>query len=304
VLSGEASVAIKYFEPSNLVVCRLVPNMKSAFFTLCAVLVFITACDTRKEAASSRSAPWNLPVSTDRFQLIPRPRDFTLQFASDGKTKQITIPRDWLIPPEDERDEEGTYVTSFHYDKTVSSFPIGNGRTGLHFSSYEIQSEGSAQAAAGRDVFVIFDPQSSTVFRGGIDGGITKHRLRSQGCFEASVERYFLADVDGDGFTDIGMVKEELQCLQKSYADVDIIVGPFYKRHPVVWHVFRENEWKPEPSFSGKFPEHFLELPLIGIERNPVDFVGCTLWRTCDRTKWPTGENDQRLTDRDSHNSS
>jgi hypothetical protein len=102
------------------------------------------------------------------------------------------------------------------------------------------------------------------------------------------------------------MVKEELQCLQKSYVDVDTIVGPFYKRHPVVWYVFRENEWKPEPNFSGKFPEHFLELPLIGIERNPVDFVGCALWRTCDRTKWPTGENDQRLTDtpRDSHNPS
>ena len=263
------------------------PNLKRAFLTLCFVLVFITACNTRKEAPSSPSAPRNPPVSTDRFQLIARPRDFALQFVSDGKIKQIAIPRDWLIPPKDEKDEEGTYVTSFHYDKVVSSFPVGNGRMGLHLSSYEIQAEGSAQAAAGRDVFLIFDPKSSVVFRGGIERGVTKQRVRSRGCFEASAEHYFLADVDGDGLTDIGVVKEELQCLERAEAPVDTIVGPFYKKYPVVWRVFREDGWKPEPSFLGKFPEHYLELPLIGIDRNPVDFVGCALWRTCDRTKWP-----------------
>ena len=142
-----------------------------------------------------------------------------MQFVSDGKTKQVAIPRDWLIPPQDEKDDESYYVTSFHYDKGVSSFPIGNGRMGLHFSSYEIQAEGSAQGAAGRDVFLIFDPKTSAVSRGGIERGITKERIRSQGCFEASMEHYFLADVDGDGLTDIGVVKEELLCLPKQDAD-------------------------------------------------------------------------------------
>ncbi len=230
-------------------------------------------------------------ISKAEFRLLTQPRGFLLQFVSNRKTKQVAIPRDWLIPPQEEKDEESNYVTSFHYDKEVSSFPIGNGRMGLHLSSYEIQAEGSAQAAAGRDVFLIFDPASSAVFRGGIERGVTKERVRSQGCFTASAESYFLGDVNGDGLTDIGVVKEELECVQsKKREDVDLIVGPFYKQHPVVWYVFKEKAWKLEPSFSGKFPEHYQELPFIGIERSPVDVVGCNLWKTCDRTKWPTAQ--------------
>ncbi len=240
---------------------------------------------------TSIQAPQQSVFSTGQFKLLTRPRDFILQFVSNGKVKQAGIPRDWLIPPQGEKDEELNYVSSFHYDQEVSSFPIGNGRTGLHISSYAIQEEGSAQAAAGRDVFLTFDPGSSRIFRGGIARGVTKERVRSQGCFAASAESYFLGDVNGDGLTDIGVVKEELQCVQsKKREDVDLIVGPFYKQDPVVWYVFKGNSWKLEPSFSGKFPEHNQELPFIGIEESPVDYVGCNFWKTCDRAKWPTGE--------------
>ncbi len=230
-------------------------------------------------------------ISSDQFKLLTRGKDYALQFVSRRKTRQVAIPRDWLIPPQEEKDEELSYVSSFHYDKEVSSFPIGNGRTGLHISSYAIQEEGSAQAAAGRDVFLVFDPASSAVSRGGIERGVSKERVRSQGCFAASAEKYLLADIDSDGLTDIGVVKEELQCVQsKKRQDVDLIVGPFYKQDPIVWYVFKGNAWKLEPSFSGKFPEHYQELPFIGIDRSPVDYVGCILWKTCDRTKWPTEE--------------
>jgi hypothetical protein len=257
------------------------------------LLWILQGSDAASLQTSSR-APHNPTVSTKQFKLLPRPRDFALQFVSSGKTKQVAIPRDWLIPPAEEKDEEFDYVSSFHYDKEVASFPIGNGRTGLHISSYAIDEEGSAHAAAGRDVFLIFDPASSAVSRGGIARGITKQRVRSQGCRAASAEKYLLADVDGDGLTDIGVVKEELQCVEKEERDVDITVGPFYKKHPVVWYVFKENAWKLNQSFSGKFPEDYQELPLIGIDRDPVDYVGCSLWKTCDRTKWATGENDQQ----------
>ena len=246
-------------------------------------------------AQSSMQGPAKPTFSTRQFTLISQPREFALQFMANGKRRQISVPRDWLVPPEQEKDEEGNYVTSFQFDKEVSSFPIGNGQTGLHLSSYTIQKEGSAQATAGRDVFLIFDPKSSEVFRGGIDRGTTKERVRSQGCFSAKGEKYFLADVNGDGLIDIGVIKEDLECRQsKERQDVDLIVGPFYKQDSIAWYVFRGNAWKFEPSFSGKFPEHYRELPLMGIDVSPVDVVGCNIWRTCDRTKWPTDKNEQQ----------
>lgn len=242
---------------------------------------------------SSIASPQRPAFSTDQFRLLTRPRGFALQFVSNGKNKQIAVPRDWLVPREDEKAEEGGYVSSFSYERQVTSFPIGNGKIGLQVSSFADQKEGSAHAAAGRDVFLLFDPGSSAVFRGGIERGVTKERERYMGCFSAKAERYYLADVDGDGLTDIGVVKEELQCLQsKKRQDVDLIVGPFYKKDPVAWYVFRGNAWELEPGFSGKFPERYQELPLIGIVRSPVDYVGCSLFETCDRAKWPTGESD------------
>ena len=259
----------------------------------CVPLLWILVGSGAASLQTSSTGSQKPAFSTDRFKLLTQPRGFVLQFVSNGKTKQAAIPRDWLIPPAEEKNEEFNYVSSFHYDQEVASFPIGNGRTGLHLSSYEIQEEGSAQAAAGRDIFLIFDPRSLGVFRGGIERGVTKERVRSQGCFAASAENYFVGDVDGDGLTDVGVVKEELQCVQsKKRQDVDLIVGPFYKQDPVVWYVFKGKAWKLEPSFTGKFPEQYQELPFIGIDRSPVDVVGCNLWRTCDRAKWPNGESD------------
>lgn len=150
---------------------------------------------------NSIQGPQKPVFSTDQFKLLTRRRDFALQFVSNGKGKQIPVPRDWLVPPDEEKAEEGNYVSSLLYGKQVTSFPIGNGKIGLQLSSYEIQKEGSAQAAAGRDVFLIFDPASSMVFRGGIERGITKERVRSQGCFAAKADNYYLADVNGDGLT-------------------------------------------------------------------------------------------------------
>ena len=239
------------------------------------------------------AGPQQEPVPSRQFTLVRHRETFLLHFLAHGKSKQLVVPREWLIPRQEERDEESSYVTSFNYAKEVTAFPIGNGRVGLHLSSYKIQEEGSAQAAAGRDVFLVFDPRSSTLMPGGIERGVTKQRVRSQGCFAASDERYFLGDMDGDGLADIGVVKEEIQCVEKTDGDVDRVLGPFYKQYPVTWYVFKENAWKLDPQFSGKFAEHYEELPWVGIDRSPVDYVGCSLWQTCDRRKWPTGDNRQ-----------
>jgi hypothetical protein len=238
--------------------------------------------------------PRALPISTAQFELLTVPHGFALQFSTNGKTTQVAIPRDWLVPPQEEKEEKDWYVSPFHYDQVISSFPIGNGQMGLHLSSYEIQKEGSAHGALGKDVFLIFDPASMQVFKGGLERGMTKGHVRDEGCFRAKAERYFLADVDGDGVTDIGVVKEELECFPtKDQQDEDFMEGPFYRREPVVWYIFRNNNWKLEPSLSGKFPKHYQELPLIGIEITPVDYVGCDLWKTCDRTKWPKAKKTQ-----------
>lgn len=254
-------------------------------FVLCVSLPPILLGFDAVSSQTSSSGPQNPTISTQEFKLLTRPVDFALQFVSKGKTKQVAIPRDWLVPPEDEEAEEsGAYVSSFNYDSQVQSFPIGNGRIGLHLSSFDLTREGTSKAAAGRDVFLIFDPISLEIFQGGFRPGITKGRVRAEGCLSAAIEHYYVADVNGDGLTDIGVVSEELQCIEKSDG---WMAGPFYKQHPVVWYLLRGTGWTLEPRFYGKFPEHYQEVPLIGIGRSPVDFVGCGLSQSCDRARWP-----------------
>ena len=236
--------------------------------------------------ALSHGAPGRT-ISTSEFKLLTRRKGFTLQFVSHGKTKQVAIPREWLVPPEDEEQEEsGAYVSSFNYDSRIQSFPIGNERIGLHVSSFDFAKEGTSHAAAGRDVFLIFDPKSLKIFQGGLRPGITKGRVRTEGCLGAVIEHYFIADVDGDGLADIGVLREEFQCIDGAgrYGN---IAGPFYKQYSMDWYLLRSDAWKLDPDFSGKLPKQFQELPLIGIGRSPADFVGCGLSQRCDRTKWP-----------------
>ena len=210
-----------------------------------------------------------------------------MQFVSDGKIKRVAIPRDWLIPQDAEKEEEeGAYVSSFNYESEVQSIPIGNGRIGLHLSSYDFVREGTSYAAAGRDVFLVFDPMSLKIFQGGLRSGITKGRVRAEGCLSAAVEHYYLADVDGDGLADVGVLREEFQCIEGAgrYGN---IAGPFYKQNPVAWYLFKNDVWKLEPSFFGKVPERLQEVPLMGIGRSPADVVGCGLSPNCDRARWP-----------------
>src|SRR6266403_5648587 len=107
--------------------------------------------------------------STPEFKLLQQSRHFYLRFISHEIPRKVEIPRAWLVLRKEEEEEESdAFVSSFHYNPEVQSFPIGDGRIGLHFSSYEIQSGGSAQAAAGRDVFLIFKPASLELTQGGI----------------------------------------------------------------------------------------------------------------------------------------
>lgn len=227
-----------------------------------------------------------LAFSTKQFKLLIHSKGFALQFLSAGRRREIAIPRGWLVPPDEESAEQGNYVLSFNYNARVTSFPLGNGRVGLHLSSYDIAREGTSQAAAGRDVFLILDPHSLQIFNGGLRSGITKSRVRSEGCISAASERFYLADIDGDGLTDIGVLREEFRCIDGAgrYGN---IAGPFYQRYPMSWYVLKETSWKLDTSYSERTSDSIQELPMIGIGDNPPAVTGCGLSASCDRSKWP-----------------
>jgi hypothetical protein len=195
--------------------------------------------------------------------------DFILLIETEQEQKQITIPPGWLGQQED---QEKSYVSSFNFDTTVTVFNIGDGRYGIHLSSYEIQKGGSAQAAAGRDVFFIYNATIHALYPGIIDLGITKKRVRSMGFFAGNT-KFFLGDINKDGLKDIGIIKEEFRC--KHYNDrTDRIEQPKYKIDPIHWYILIDENWTQDLTFEGKFPDsNYRELPMINLVKSPVDFV-------------------------------
>lgn len=222
-------------------------------------------------------------ISTDRFRLLIDGERFFLQLTSGTKTQPLAIPRDWLIAPEEEKEEkeEELVVSSFRFDHRVTSFPIGNGEIGIQLSSYDMMTEGSMQAAVGRDVFLIYDPATQKLHPGHMNLGITKERSFGQGCWHARMVHFIVADVNQDGRADIGTINEEIRCPEGQ----EMWEGDSYEQHPLHWYLYTADEWKLEEDDSG-WPDSYAELPLIGIEISPVDFVGQILWRSADPFSW------------------
>lgn len=232
---------------------------------------FIMILSVLPVAAQSDDSP--ITVDVINFKLFQNQHDYSLQY---GKDKRLAIPREWLIPPDDVQEDEQCYISSFHYDEPVTSFKIGDGRIGLHVSSYQIQKEGSARAAAGRDVFLVFEPVKMKLYPGGFKLGVTKSRVRVMGCFSATFHFFVIGDINHDGFTDIGVVKEELRCewVYDQEKDIDSMSGPFYEQLPIRWYVYMGDHWKCEPGFDGKYPSKgHLKLPLINLAKSPIDFI-------------------------------
>jgi len=244
------------------------------------LLMAATACGF-SHAQRVNTAQEPIAISTDQFQLLIEGKRFLLQSIAAVKRQQLTIPRDWLIPPQDEKDEEEVPVSSFRFDHRVTSFPIGNGEIGIRLSSFDMMKEGSMQGAAGRDVFLIYDPAAEKLRRGNIDLGITKERFFGEGCWYARMVHLIVSDVNNDGYADIGTIKEEIQCPEGQ----EKWEGDSYEQHPLHWYLFTSDGWKREEDDSG-WPDAYAELPLIGIEISPVDFVGQGLWRSADPSSW------------------
>jgi hypothetical protein len=92
--------------------------------------------------------PAELSLDRRGYGLVEREGGFLLR---RPRGEPVPIARALLVPPGAEEEEEHTYVSSLAYEPEVHAFPVGDGRVGLHFGSYAIQREGSAQAAAGRE---------------------------------------------------------------------------------------------------------------------------------------------------------
>ncbi len=197
-----------------------------------------------------------------QLKLLSDSSHFRLQIIEDATLRNLPIPAGWLIP---EENEEKGYVSSFNYDDSLNIFMIGGGLTGIQISSYDIQKEGSAQAAAGRDVFLVYHAPENRLYPGLINLGISKDRVRSAGIFYATNHIFLLADINDDEFKDIGIIKEDLQFSPHSQS---------YHRNPPEWYIFYKNRWVLEADSSGIFPlQAMIKLPLIGLGKSPVDFI-------------------------------
>ena len=236
-----------------------------------AVLALVGVVLSQTELAPQSPARMPPALQTRQYALISTKGDFFLRKVSSPNKKIIPIPRSWLVSPEDEQEEEGNFVSSFTYHEHVTSFDLGDGRIGMHVSSYDIQKDGSAHAAAGRDVFLVLEPGSGRLHAGLINLGITKARERSGGCFAASHSSFLLSDINGDELLDIGVAREELRCQEVGQNSVE---RPFYEQDPIRWYVLNRSEWKYDKGLDRRFPAgRYLELPLIGIATSPVDYV-------------------------------
>lgn len=246
-----------------------------------------------------------IAVSTHQFTLESDGHDFFLQrLPLAAKQSKIPILRDWLIPAHnvEDEDDDPDPVNSFNYDRHVTSFPIGNGQIGLRISSFDAMTEGSMAAAAGRDVFLIYDPRVGKLQAGGFDLGVTKERYRVDGCFHAQMTHLLVADANQDGLVDIGVIKEEIWCPEIGSEDdisdeqpgehkklpselTNIVETHLYQQHNAAWYVYTPQGWKLDSEQTG-IPDTFSELPLVGIVLSPVDFVGEVLWRSLDPKSW------------------
>lgn len=208
-----------------------------------------------------------------QFRLTLKSQHKHAELESLDGAMRLDVPWTWL-QGDGKRDGIEDYVSSTGFDEKVTSFPVGPGMLGLHLSSYAIQESGSAQAAAGRDVFLVYDRGTRTLYDGRLYPGLSKRRYREAGCFSALSTRFMVSDIDGDGYADLGVMEEHLRCDVIKTDDVDARTGPFYEQAPLRWYVFRERQWIYRADLDRRFPiRKYRILPLIGLVKTPVDYV-------------------------------
>ncbi|MCP4134637.1 MAG: hypothetical protein GY754_26925 [bacterium] len=216
-------------------------------------------------------------LKNNEFKLILNNKKYSLSILTNSKSKILNIPQKWLLW-ENKKDPiyENIFVSPTAFSEKITSFEIGENLIGLQLSSYNIQEDGSAQSAAGKDVFLIYNTVSKKIYNGNLNLGITKARYRSDGCFSAINHQFIIADMNNDKHMDIGVIKEELLCREFNDGDDNMIIdGPFYQQYPIHWYLYKNNRWVYAKTFDARFPikRKYWELPILGIVKSPIDFL-------------------------------
>jgi hypothetical protein len=199
---------------------------------------------------------------------------FAIRCPDGNANAPLVAPLELLTPAEEFEAEEDDVVSSFRWSDTATRFPIDGTTTAFHLSSYDIQPEGSMQAAVGRDVFVVREGATVSLRRAGPQLGVTKERGRFDGCMRALHHAFELGDVDGDGRLDLGVRREELRCVSvpaKHDPGEWLLSGPCEDARPVEWHRWNGRDWEAMRGASA--PRESVTLPLVGLVKSPVAFV-------------------------------
>lgn len=212
-----------------------------------------------------------LEINTGTYQLVIDENSIlTLP-----NSKKMVIPKEWLYPKKALLAERDSYVTSFNYSKSITHFSISPNWIGLHISSWEY-SAGSAMAAAGRDVFLIYNEKENKLYNGNMPNTVTKSRHRFIGCFFATFHNFVIGDINQDGYQDIGVIKENFNCEEKfdEKEQIDRIIGPNYSKSEIQWFIFNNNKWQENIKFHGIIPDKpYYKLPLIEMTKTPIEFI-------------------------------
>jgi len=219
-------------------------------------------------------------VHPGAYRLSKAKQGYSLHRQERKKTTNFVVQRAWLEPPGVMEEEADAYVSSLEWSASVTAFSIGQDETiGLHLSSYEIQKGGSAQMAAGRDVFLVLE-RNGTVHPGLMGLGITKERGRPDSRWFAISHRFLKADINHDGLTDLGVAKTELRDAsldEVSASGATRKIPLVVHEYPLHWYVFDRDThgWVHKPELDGtQTSEECSEpLPLIEMKLTPVEFV-------------------------------
>lgn len=241
--------------------------------TLFLTFVLSLACVCPKLLCQTNIKHYRLDTVSFKFAELDKQPFLVLP---DGK--RIEIPKVLLYPPEEVQKDDDSYVTSFNYLEPVASFQIGKELLGLHLSSWDYMPSGtgSAMAASGRDIFLVYNTKTQQLRPGIIKNRITKNRFRSMGCFFATFHDFIIGDINNDGLTDIGVTLEKIWCEEESDKErqIDFMSGPYYKKYPIEWYILKDNMWEKASQYNGILPEKaIIKLPMIGLNKSPIEFV-------------------------------